>query len=265
MSLVDEFVIAVEFVPPYSPDPSVILNLVKKYQEAGAKAVSICSNPMGRPKLPAFYAADVIGPLMRRIVHYPCAGRSSVIFQSDMMSAVNMGVDAVLVMHGDPHPECSMEVSVTSRIAMLKEHPISSSILIGAAANPYDNNVAKIAEKKSAGADYLQTQPVFDEETMVKFADSAHKLEIPVLIGIMCPHKKAQLEVMSKIPGVTIPECYLRKFADVDGAAFQANAVAEATKLIRLSKELFAGVYLMISSNQLVHFTEVLNEVKEVE
>lgn len=258
-----EFVVATEFIPPYTPDEGVLLRKIDELREIGVDTVSICSNPMARPKLPALYVADVMGPEFRRIVHYPCAGRSSIVFRSDLMSAIMIGVDALLVLHGDPHPECANEVDVLTRIRIAKAEPFTG-ILIGAAADPNAKCFDGLKAKKDAGADYFQTQPVFDERTLTEFLNGAQSLELPILMGIMIPSKKSQLETLAKIPGVTISEEYLAKFRDIQNdGAFVANATAEAIRLIDVCKGACAGVYLSAAPSQLRYLKDLVNGTGE--
>lgn len=260
----DSFEIAVEFVPPYTPDASVVLKQIEEIKSLGVTTVSICSNPGGRPRLPSIYVADLIGDSMRRIIHYPCSGRSCIIFQSDMMAAALIGVDAVLLMHGDPHPECSYKVNMVDRIRMLKAHPASKDILIGCAAdtNTVDKRTLdKLKAKIDAGVDYIQTQPIFDSDTLYKFLESTKELDIPILIGVMCPSKRSQLDAMMQIPGVFIPENYVDRFKNIpNDGVFTSNAVAQAKRLINYCRDEASGVYLSVHPSQLRYFEDVLND-----
>ena len=256
-----KFEVIVEMIPPYTPDLTVLMERIASWREMGVKAVSLVSNPMGKAKLPALFVASLIGDSMKRIVHYPCAGRSSVIFKSDMMSAVAMGVDAVLVMAGDPHPECTYNITAAERIKMLKEPPFDA-MLIGAAASPQWINLDNLQGKVDAGADFFETQPVFDIPTLANFLEKTASIDVPKILGIMVPSRRKQLEALMNIPGVVIPDTYTTLFAGcASDAEFSVIAVKTAMELIEACKEAGAGgVYLSVSPGQLRYFEELFSE-----
>lgn len=258
-----QFEIAVEFIPSYSPDVATMVERMVRMKESGVETVSIVSNPMGKPKLPALYAAQLMDGMFNRIVHYPCSGRSSIIFRSDMMEAVAIGVEAVLILAGDPHPECSAQVIAADRIKILKTEPFSS-MLVGAAASAQHFSIDNLKEKKDAGADFFETQPVFDYETMINFMDKTSVLEVPTFVGIMVPRSIKQLESLKNIPGVVIPGSYFDLFKDVTGEGeFKVTAVKIALDLIAKAKEICGGVYLSASPDMIPCFEDVFGGARK--
>ena len=256
-----KFEILVEMIPPYSPDLTVLMERIVAMRELGVEAVSIVSNPMGKPKLPALFVASTIGGVMKRIVHYPCAGRSSTIFKSDMMAAVAMGIEGVLVLAGDPHDECSGQIRAADRIKLLQKPPFDA-LLVGAAASPQWPNLDNLQEKVDAGADFFETQPVFEVCTLHMFMEKTNSIAVPKIIGIMVPSRQKHLETLMEIPGVVIPESYIAQFAGVEtNAEFSVIAVKAAMKLIEDCKECGAGgVYLSVAPGQLRYFEDLFSE-----
>jgi len=255
MKLFSSFTKVIEIIPPSGKDMNSFFKSIKVLKETGVKVVSVVSNPMAQPKLPALYIAQyLISEGFKTIVHYPLSGRSEVIVKSDMLQAVSMGVDVMLILSGDPHGiTFESGMNILDAIKFVRSH----NILVGVAANPNKINHEHLKAKVDAGANYFQTQPVFTIDCALKFLKEIEQYNLPVLIGIVVPKSKKHLERLLQIPGVVIPKEYLKSFEQINTEEdFMTNAFARANKIIETIKEMTAGVYLSMPQSMFRYIGE---------
>lgn len=255
MKLFSNFTKVVEIVPP--------VNYTEKFHERiqilgdnDIHVVSVASNPMGKSKLPALYTAQYLMDYgFETIVHYPLSGRSKVIVESDIFQAASMGVNTMLVMSGDSHgQEFQNSMHMVDAIKLVKDH----NIVIGVAADPNNINHEYLKAKVKAGADYFQTQPIFTVDSALRFLKEISRYNLPVLLGIMIPKSKNYLEKLSQIPGVVIPDEYLKSFEKIYlDDDFMENTFEQANKIIDAVKEIVDGVYLSMPQSMFKYIGEI--------
>ena len=255
MKLFQNFTKVVEIVPPSSGDLKELYQSIKILKEIGIDTISVVSNPMGKPKLPALYTAQyLIAEGFKVIVHYPLSGRSEVIIKSDMLQAASIGVNIMLVLSGDPHGKgFYIDMSILDVIKLVKSY----DILVGVAVDPNNVNHEYLQSKIDAGADYLQTQPVFTISQSLMFLKEIELYNLPVLLGIMIPKSKDHLNKLSKIPGVNIPEDYLNTFRKIADKDFTSYALLQTNKIIDVVKNIVDGVYLSIPQSMFEYIKEI--------
>ena len=94
------------------------------------------------------------------------------------------------------------------------------TIHVGAAANPnanpMDAEILKIGRKAKAGAEFLQTQVVYDLERTIEFLTGIKKYGIPVLLGIFPMKSYAIAKGFDEfVPGVSVPKDILAKWKGI--------------------------------------------------
>jgi methylenetetrahydrofolate reductase (NADPH) len=124
-------------------------------------------------------------------------------------------------------------------------------MLVGATASPFvkpmEADVKKTLDKIAAGADFLQTQPVFDLATFSRWLIEVRRgasREVPILVGVLILRSPDQAERLAKVPGLAIgPEVLdrLKKATDAE-----AEGIAIAVQLVKELKALpgVRGVHL---------------------
>jgi 5,10-methylenetetrahydrofolate reductase len=105
--------------------------------------------------------------------------------------------------------------------------------------------IMKLEKKIAAGADFAQTQCVYDTVVLEKLLDATSHLDLPILPGI-APLKSVGMAkfMASNVPGVTIPDEMidtLKNAKDVKDATIEITA-----RLLRSIKEMgFSGAHIM--------------------
>jgi len=255
MKLFQDFTKVVEIVPPVNYTPKFDEN-IQILNDNDIHIVSVVSNPMGKPKLPALYTAQYLMDWgFETIVHYPLSGRSKVIVKSDILQATSMGVNTMLILSGDSHEQRLQDgISVVDVIKLVKSY----NIWAGVAADPNNIDHEYLKVKVKAGANYFQTQPIFTVDSALKFLEELQMYNLPVLLGIMIPKSQSHLIQLCQIPGVVIPDEYLRSFK-MEGLKedFIENAFEQANKVIDVVKKIVDGVYLSMPQFMFKYIKEI--------
>jgi methylenetetrahydrofolate reductase (NADPH) len=125
--------------------------------------------------------------------------------------------------------------------------------LIGAAANPFADpfefRVLRLAKKVAAGADFVQTQAVYDLERFERFLGLCRDLgldeKVRLMAGVVPVKSAAALRYVAKVPGMRVPEELIKR---MEGASDQEQEgikiCAETVAAVREMRGL-SGVHIM--------------------
>jgi len=203
------------------------------------------------------------------VLQMTCRDRNRIALQSDLLSAYVMGIENVLVLTGDlpqmgDHPEAKPVYDLDSvqllRTIMrlnegldlagneLKGKP---ELFPGAVVNPgadteaaYELQMIKLERKVAAGANFFQTQAVFDAGLFEKFMKRAKKYNVPILAGIVPLKSVGMAKYMNQnVPGVKVPDALIGKIAQADDKA--AMGIEIAARMIKEVKGMCQGVHIM--------------------
>ena len=110
-----------------------------------------------------------------------------------------------------------------------------------------DAQLAKMERKVAAGADYFQTQAVFEPEKFIKFMEKAKQFGKPVQIGIIIPKSVGMARFMNaNVAGVHVPEDMINELkADKEKTKAGITGVEIAARIIRECKPYCQGVHIM--------------------
>ena len=115
-------------------------------------------------------------------------------------------------------------------------------------ANPFEPQMAKFEKKVRAGANFFQTQAIYDMDNFARFMDRARKSQVKVLAGILLLKNAGMANFLNKfVPGITVPEALIERLK----AAGKENALScgmdIAAEQVRMVKEkgMADGVHVM--------------------
>lgn len=202
--------------------------------------------------------------------------RNRMAIMADVLSAAAFGIDTVLALTGD-HPvvgDCKQSkpvydldsVGILTMLSKMEEtgcdcggNPLSGGaprLFKGAAVTPVYEPMAlqvnKLRQKVAAGARYIQTQGVFDVESLKRFLDAVDKAQIrvPIMAGII-PLKSAGMAkfMNANVPGIAVPQSQIDALAQAKekGESPARLGMDMAAELIARIKEenLCSGVHIM--------------------
>jgi methylenetetrahydrofolate reductase (NADPH) len=203
------------------------------------------------------------------IVQVTGRDRNRIALQADLLGAAALGIEHFLFMSGDDpksgnHPDAvnvkdldgiglvRMAVKMRDEAKFLSGDEIKQppQYLVGATASPFtkpmDADLTKTVEKIQAGAEFLQTQPVFDLGTFSEWLAELRRLakrQVAILAGVLVLRSADQADRLAKVPGVSLGNAAdrIRKSGDQE-----EEGVRLAVEMIRSLRALpgVAGVHL---------------------
>ena len=202
------------------------------------------------------------------VLQVTCRDKNRIALQSDLLSAHVLGIHNVLVLTGDPvkigdHPDAKPVFDVDAAMLMsvmktletgadMTGHKLDGApaFSIGAAMNPcvddVETEISKTRKKIESGAEFFQTQGVFDAPRFLRFMERYKNegFNAPVLAGIILIKSVKMANFMNeKIPGIVIPQETIARFENAADA--KAESVKVARETIQAIKPHAQGVHLM--------------------
>jgi methylenetetrahydrofolate reductase (NADPH) len=247
------FAVTAELGPPMSCDAQEVIHkahILKGY----ADAYNITDNQTAVVRLSSIASAILIlkeglEPVMQMV----CRDRNRIAIQSDILGAAAHGIKNCLCIAGDHqkfgaagklkgHPGAKNVYDVDSiqLCAILKkmrdeakleggdELATAPKLFIGAAwtplGDPIDFRPIRLGKKVKAGADFIQTQGVYDVKGFAKAMEAARNLglheQTAILAGVIVPKNAGMLKYMnSSVAGVTVPDELITRMSKAGDAA----------------------------------------------
>jgi methylenetetrahydrofolate reductase (NADPH) len=137
-----------------------------------------------------------------------------------------------------------------------KEIDMPPRIFIGAAANPFGEpfewRVHRLAKKVAAGADFIQTQCIYNMEKFRKWIDQANDMglteKVHILAGVTPMKSLGMARYMKNmVPGMDVPNSVIKRLKGVEKKKVASEGIKFACEQIEEFKEMkgVAGVHLM--------------------
>ena len=265
-----EFVVTAEVGPPKGIHVDHLVEEAKTYL-SGITAVNITDNQssvMRMGSLPTCVAMKNAG--LTPIFQVTCRDRNRIGLQSDLLGAAMLGIDNILCLTGDhttlgDHPGAKPvfdldSVSLLHTVSQLEKGvDLGGNALVGeppkfakgAVVSPCSDSVdaqlAKMERKVMAGADYFQTQAVFEPEKFIRFMEQAKQFGKPVQLGVIIPKSAGMAKFMNNnVAGIHVPQDMIDALAaDKERAKAGITGVEIVAKIIKECKPYCQGVHIM--------------------
>jgi len=223
-----------------------------------------------------------VDPVMQIV----CRDRNRLAIQSDVLGAIALGVGNFLCLSGDhqkfgnhPTAKSVFDIDSIQLIQTLKNmrdekkficgEDISGEVpmYIGAAANPYADpfefRVIRLAKKVKAGADFIQTQAVYDVAKFAKWMEMATDKGLDrkthILAGVIPIRSAGMARYMRDyVSGVSVPDEVVTRMEQTANAKEEGATIA--VELIEQMKEIpgVHGVHIMA-----VGWEDIVSEIAE--
>lgn len=267
------FAITAETSPPDAADAAPVLTRVAALRGI-VDAVNVTDGASANAHMSALAAAAILArDGIEPVLQVTTRDRNRLALQADLLGAAALGIPSILCLHGDEtttgdQPEAAQVRDVNSRglMTMARQmrdqamfpsgRPIDPSprLFIGAADAPRepaaDFSVADLAAKIAAGADFFQTQYVFDpamlRRYMARLVEAGLTQDAYFLIGLgPFASAKAARWMNANLHGVHIPDPVIDRIAGTANQPAEARRVC--VELIQQFREIpgVHGVHLM--------------------
>ena len=197
-----------------------------------------------------------------------CRDRNRIGLQADLLGAHALGIRNILCLTGDPvragdQPQ-ARPVNELESVRLLKqvaafnrgEDPVDgplpdgpTDLFAGAAADPqspsWSGLSSRIRRKQQAGARFVQTQMVMDEDCLKRFVDEiTAPLGLPVLAGVFLLKSAKNAAFINRVvPGACIPQVIIDRLAAASNPADEGITIA--AEQVRRYAQTCQGVHLM--------------------
>jgi methylenetetrahydrofolate reductase (NADPH) len=241
------FAVTAEVVPPRSAEGAAVTRQARALV-GYADAVNVTDNPTGTVHMtPVAGCALVADAGLEPVMQLTCRDRNRLALTSDLLGAWALGARNVLCLSGDPaslgdHPEeigvydldvvelVGLAATLRSEGRMPAGHDLRPAprFFIGVADVPLgrDYDPTRLERKADAGADFVQTQIVYDVDAFGEWADAVRARglfdRLSVLAGVAPPRGPRSARFMrDQLPGVVVPDAVIERLeaAGPDGAA----------------------------------------------
>lgn len=275
-----KFIVTGEVGPPKGVDMTQVVEEVKLLAPLvdGINVTDIQAAAMRVGSMATCHLIRDLGgePILQMVTR----DRNRLALQSDLLSAWVLGIETVLCLTGD-HPTLgdhkgAKPVYDLDSVQLLhvakglnEGHDMMGNELEGKpdfclgavvtpGGNPLEMQILKMAKKVEAGAEFIQTQAVYDVEAFAAFMEQARPVGVPILAGIVLLKSAGMARYMNKnVAGVSVPDALIKEMAaagEKDKAAkaegkkgdHQVKTSIEITaRLMRELRPLCQGVHLM--------------------
>lgn len=270
-----EFVVTTEVGPPKGVDVSVLAHDIDLLKDK-VDAINVTDHQSSVMRFPS-----IGGCLMVKekggepILQVTCRDRNRLALQAELLFAYSRGVCNVLCLTGDSvdvgdHKEAKPVFDLDS-VQLLKmargleggtdmggnELKGSPQFCLGSSVHPeadfIEPQLVKFDKKVSAGAQFFQTQGVFDLASLKRFMQYASQFDIRVLAGVIVMASARMAKYMNdNVPGIIVPKAVIDELATAEKGKGLQKGVEIAARLIKAIREekVCHGVHVMAVGNE---------------
>jgi methylenetetrahydrofolate reductase (NADPH) len=269
-----QFVVTAEIDPPRGAGAEHIRRAARLLRD-WVDAANVTDNQGAMVRLASWAGCTIAREEgLEPVMQLQCRDRNRMALQSDLLGAAAVGLPNVLLLTGDhvrfgDHPDAravfdldSVQLVWTARTMRDEGRLLSGRTLnprprwlIGAVENPFSPplrfRAERLGKKVAAGAQFVQTQYVFDVAGMRTFVEQCRALGLlercAILAGVGPIRSPRALARMQQIPGVSIPAEVIRRLEGVTAERFFDESVVLCAEIVRELKEIpgLAGVHIM--------------------
>ncbi|HQK94177.1 MAG TPA: methylenetetrahydrofolate reductase [Armatimonadota bacterium] len=267
------FAVCGEMGPPQSANTDLIRKK-SAYFRGVVDAVNLTDNQTAVVRMSSIASAHIaLDEGLEPVIQMTCRDRNRIALQSDLLGAHALGIRNVLCLSGDHqsmgnHPQArgvydldsiqlvraARQLRDEAKFVCGEETKTPPALFIAAAANPFGDpfeaRVHRLAKKIAAGADFIQTQAIYDLPRFARFmelvrAQGLHEKAF-ILAGVL-PVKSAKslLFMKNDVAGMSIPDELIERMQSAGDPA--KEGVRVAVELIQQLRAIegVAGVHVM--------------------
>jgi len=270
-----EFVVTTEVGPPKGVDVSETLHHIDLLKDK-VDAINVTDHQSSVMRFPSLGGCLLVKEHGGEpILQMTCRDRNRLALQADLLFAYSRGVTNVLCLTGDSvdvgdHQEAKPVFDVDS-VQLLKMIRIMESgtdiagnelkgtpkFCIGASVHPeadfIEPQLVKFDKKIAAGAQFFQTQGVFELAGLRRFMQYAAQFNVKILAGVIVLASAGMARYMNNsVPGIIVPKAVIDELAGVEKGKGLQKGIEIAAEFIKAVKEenMCHGVHVMAVGNE---------------
>ena len=270
-----EFVVTTEVGPPKSVDISEMIHHIELLKDK-VDAINITDHQSSVMRFPSIGGCMLVKEHGGEpILQVTCRDRNRLALQADLLLAYSRGITNVLCLTGDSvdvgdHKEAKPVFDLDS-VQLLKmirtlesgtdmggnKLKVAPLFFIGASVHPeadfIEPQLVKFDKKVAAGAQFFQTQGIFDLASLRRFMQYASQFNVKILAGIIVLSSAGMARYMNNnVPGIIVAQTIIDELAAVEKGKGLQKGIEIAARMIKTVKEekLCHGVHIMAVGNE---------------
>jgi 5,10-methylenetetrahydrofolate reductase len=270
-----KFVVTGEIGPPKGVNIEPALHEAEHYLKGRVVAVNVTDIQTAVMRFGSMATCHMlidrgIEPLFQMV----CRDRNRLALESDLLSAYGLGIRNVLCLTGDhttmgDHPGAKpvYDLDVVGLLEAVSRLEAGTDLGVDVKGNPnkldgvpkffkgacvtpcaeeVEPQIIKMEKKVEAGAQFIQTQAVYDAKAFEAFMKRVEHIKVPILVGIVVLKGIGMAKYMNRsVPGVFVPEPIMKRLADTPKGDAKKVGTEIAGELVRQMKGVCQGAHLM--------------------
>jgi len=264
----DRFLITVEVVPPAGPQTEPLLTALQSLQQLPIDGFSVATNPVAKPRMSAMAFCALLQQQTGRpaILHCTTRDHNRLSLQGMMWGALALGIETVLVTTGDfvalgdrATTTDVRDTDVCGLVTMARDSGLYTGVVLdpGPESKGLEKPVRRLEPKVEAGAQFVVTQPYYNEAGLDELAAATRHIEIPIVLGILPLRSPRHAEFLhQKVAGINVPGQVRDRMNRAEDPV--AEGIANTREVLKLARERFAGACLMPPFDRFEMLTSIL-------
>jgi methylenetetrahydrofolate reductase (NADPH) len=273
----NEFLVTTEVGPPKGVDISEMIHHIGILKDK-VDAINVTDHQSSVMRFPSLGGCLLVKELGGEpILQMTCRDRNRLALQADLLLAHSRDIVNVLCLTGDSidvgdHKEAKpvFDADSVQLLKMIRTMESGKDIggndlkgapkfCLGASVHPeadlIEPQLIKFEKKVAAGAQFFQTQGVFDIASLRRFMQYASQFDIKILAGIIVLASARMAKYMNdNVPGIMVPQPIIDELAGVEKGKGRQKGIEIAARLMKTIKEenLSHGIHIMAVGNESV-------------
>lgn len=270
-----EFLVTTEIGPPKGTDTSEMIHHIDLLKDK-VDAINVTDHQSSVMRFPSIGGCLLVKERGGEpILQVTCRDRNRLAIQAELLFAYSRGVGNVLCLTGDSvdvgdHKEAKpvFDLDSVQLLHMIRTMESGKDMggndlkgapkfCIGASVHPeadfIEPQLVKFEKKVAAGAQFFQTQGVFDIRSLRRFMQYASQFSVKTLAGIIVLASARMAKYMNdNVPGIMVPQAIIDELASAEKGKGLQKGIEIAARLIKTIREekLCHGVHIMAVGNE---------------
>jgi 5,10-methylenetetrahydrofolate reductase len=270
-----EFLVTTEVGPPKGADVSELVHHIDLLKDK-VDAINVTDHQSSVMRFPSIGGCLLVKERGGEpILQVTCRDRNRLAIQAEFLLAFSRGICNVLCLTGDAvdvgdHKEAKPVFDLDSvqllRVIRTMESGVDMGgnelkgvpkFCIGASVHPeadfIEPQLIKFDKKVAAGAQFFQTQGIFELGSLRRFMQYASQFDVKILAGIIVLSSARMAKYMNaNVPGITVPQSIIDELADVEKGKGLQKGIEIAARFVKTIREekLCHGVHIMAVGNE---------------
>ena len=265
-----KFVVTSEVAPPKGTNLEKFKHHIELLKDK-VDAMNVTDHQSSVMRYPSLGGAMMVKEMGGEVIlQMTCRDRNRLALQADLLFASSRGIQNVLCLTGDSiilgdHKEAKsvfdMDSSQLLRTVRILEAgkdlggndldggvSFCAGAIVTPEADPLEPQLIKFEKKLEAGAEFIQTQAVYDLDKFKEFMDYARQFKVKILAGIILLTSAPMARFMNKnIAGVFVPQDLIDEMASAPKGQALAKGIEITGRMIRsiYEEKMCDGVHIM--------------------